>query len=65
MSLDKESDYAKPTEIDFDGDIHVGLSLCSEEEAMLILQKGRGYLPELFNIFHLRTGFFGQKIACL
>ena len=39
MSLDKESDYDEATEIEFDGDIHVGLSFSSEEEAVLIVEK--------------------------
>ena len=39
MSLDRESDHDEATEIDFDGDIHVGLTFVSEEEAVLIVEK--------------------------
>ena len=39
MSFDKESDCDEATEIDFDGDIHVGLTFGSEEEAVLIVEK--------------------------
>ena len=39
MSLDRESDHDEATEIDFDGDINVGLTFGSEEEAVLIVEK--------------------------
>ena len=39
MSLDKESHCDEATEIDFDGDIHVGLTFGSKEEAVLIVEK--------------------------
>ena len=39
MSLDRESDNDEATEIDFEGDIHVGLSFGSEEEAVVIIEK--------------------------
>ena len=39
MLLEKESDYDEATEIDFEGDIHVGLSFGSKEEAVLIVEK--------------------------
>ena len=37
MSFDKESDYDEATEIDFDGDIHIGLTFGSELTHQIIL----------------------------
>ena len=38
MSLDRESDHDEATDIDYEGDIHVGLSFGFEEEAVVIIE---------------------------